>query len=268
MKMKQFWLFVTSALFAALVLFAPVAGAQTFKTRAAQGVEGLGEIHKFGFNADIASTEETVWDQGGLYTYPSSAGQLGISSSSTLDAAAAAGALTVEIFGLDGNYVEINETLTMNGQTSVQTTNSYLRIFRAIVRTAGASEFNVGDVYVGTGVVSSGVPVTKYLKVTAQQNQTLMALWTVPANKWFYLTHWQATTFGQANQSLEFRLMVRPENEVFQVKRRILLFRSPVEWPQDIPQRFAPKTDIEIRAKASGGSIDASASFQGYIMGQ
>ena len=268
MKMKLSWPFAALALFVALVLFTPVADAQTFQTRAAQGVEGLGEIHKFGFNADIASPEETVWDQGGLYTYPSSAGQLGISSSSVFDVVGATGARTVEIFGLDGSYVEINETLAMNGQTTVQTTNSYLRIFRAIVRTAGAAAFNGGDIYVGTGSVSSGVPATKYLKITAQQNQTLMALWTVPANKWFYLTHWQATTFGQASQSLEFRLVARPENEVFQVKRRILLFRSPVDWPQDIPQRFAPKTDIEIRAKASGGSIDASASFQGYIMGR
>lgn len=255
-----------AGLLVALFCVAP-ALAQNLELNAARG-DGLDAEYRFGFNADIATSEETVWDQGGLYTYPTAAGQLGVSSSSAEDEAAGAGAFTVQIYGLDGDYVETNETVTITSQNSAQTTNSYLRVFRAIIRTAGASEFNVGDVYVGTGTVTSGVPATKYLKITAQQNQSLMALWTVPANKWFYLTRFVASTFGNATQSLTVRLVAMPEDEVFQTKDKVILFRSPVEFNHELPIRFAPKTDIEVRAVASGGTLDASAAFEGYVIGQ
>ncbi len=260
---------ILGAAFAAtMLLLVGVADAQPLEFRAAQGADGLDSEFKFGFNADIGGTEETLWDEGGLYTYPSAAGQWNVSSSRVEDVSTGTGARTVEIFGLNAGYVLTNETVTMDGQNGVTLTNSYIRVFRGITRTAGASEFNGGDIYVGTGAITLGVPVTKYLKISAEQNQTLMALWTVPANTWFYLTDFLASTFGQANQSLEFRLLARPENEVFQVKHRFLLFRSPVEWRHAVPRRFAPKTDLEVRAKASGGSIDGSASFQGVMMSQ
>ena len=45
-------------------------------------------VHKFGFNPDIDDAIETVWAQGGLYSYLSAATQLSISSSSTADTSA------------------------------------------------------------------------------------------------------------------------------------------------------------------------------------
>ena len=30
-------------------------------------------VFKFGFNSDVDGTEETIWDVGGIYVYPSSA---------------------------------------------------------------------------------------------------------------------------------------------------------------------------------------------------
>ena len=234
--------------------------------RAAQGRDGLDTEYKFGFNADISNTEETVWDEGGIYVYPGSAAQWKVSSSSTDDDDGGTGALTVRIYGLDANYDLQNEVITLDGQTVVMTVKSYIRVFRGIVLTAGSGGVNAGDIYVGTGTVSSGVPAVKYLKITATMNQTLMALWTVPKDTWFYMTALMASTYGNSSQSLMFRLVARPFGEVFQTKSKFLLFRSPVEWDYRIPLRFKPKTDIEVRAVTSSGTIDGSAAFEGYMM--
>ena len=113
---------------------------------------------KFGFNPDVDDSLETVWAQGGLYSYLASASVLKVSSSSTSDTSAGTGARTVELFGLDANYDEISETITLNGQTAVNTTNEFLRINRMVVKSAGTGGQNAGVIYAGTGTVTTGVP--------------------------------------------------------------------------------------------------------------
>ncbi len=61
-------------------------------------------IFKFGFNPDVDEILETIWAEGGLYSYLSAATVLKVSSSSTNDTSAGTGARTVELFGLDANY--------------------------------------------------------------------------------------------------------------------------------------------------------------------
>lgn len=250
------------------LMLSTLASAQTMEFRATQGRDGLAQAHMHGFNADVATSEETIWDQGGLYTYPSAAGQWKVSSSRVEDIDSATGAATVKITGLDSSYEEISETVTLNGQNAVITTNSYLRINQYEVLTAGSGGFNAGDVYLGTGTVTNGVPATKYAMITAQMNHALAAVYTVPANKWFYLTSLIATTFGNASQSLTIRLVVRPEGGVFRTHSKFLMFRSPISMAHDVPMRFEPKSDIEVRATASSGTIDASVEFGGILMGR
>lgn len=69
---------------------------------------GVTSERKFGFNADVANSEETVWDQGGLYSCLAAPSVLKISSSSTDDDAGGTGALTVEVFGQDTNNAEFS----------------------------------------------------------------------------------------------------------------------------------------------------------------
>ena len=49
-------------------------------------------IYKFGYNGDVNGTEETIWSQGGIYSYLTSAAQLYVSSSSTADTNGGTGA--------------------------------------------------------------------------------------------------------------------------------------------------------------------------------
>jgi hypothetical protein len=223
------------------------------------------DVHKFGFNPDIDDSLETVWAQGGLYSYLAAATQLSVSSSSTDDTSAGTGARTVTLSGLDANYSEISETVTLNGQTAVTTTNSYLRIFRMVVNSAGSGGENAGVIYAGTGTVTSGVPANKYATIAIGDNQTLMAIWTVPANHTAYLLQTDVTVATtQNNKYCTASLVARPYGEVFQVKDRFVKAESQTTLTYSLPLEFDEKTDIEYRAigDSAGADIAISAAFE------
>jgi hypothetical protein len=216
---------------------------------------------KFGFNPDVDDVLETVWAQGGLYSYLAAATQLSVSSSSTADTSAGTGARTVTLSGLDADYNEISETVTLNGQTAVTTTNSYLRIFRAVVRSAGSGGQNAGVIYAGTGTVTSGVPANKYATIAIGDNQTLMALWTVPAGHTAYLLQTDVTLATiQNNKYCTVSVVSRPFGEVFQVKDRFVKSESSTTLVYTIPVKFEEKTDIEVRAIADSANADVAIS--------
>jgi hypothetical protein len=216
---------------------------------------------KFGFNPDVDNALETIWTQGGLYSYLSAATILKVSSSSTADTAAGTGARTVEIFGLDGNYNEISETVTLNGQTAVNTTNSYLRINRGVVRSAGSGGQNAGVIYAGTGTVTAGVPANTYLSIAISDNQTLMALWTVPAGYTAFLLQTDVTVATtQNNKYCTAKLVARPYGEVFQVKDAFVKSQSTTNQVYTVPLVFEEKTDLEWRAIGDSAGADIAIS--------
>ena len=218
-------------------------------------------VFKFGFNPDIDDSLETVWSGGGLYSYLSAATVLKVSSSSANDTSAGTGARTVELQGLDGDYNQISETVTLSGQTAVNTTQSFLRIYRMIVKTAGTGAQNAGVIYAGTGTVTSGVPANKYATIAIGDNQTLMALWTVPAGHTAYMLQTDITVATtQNNKYCTVHLVARPPGEVFQVKDKFVKAESSHNQAYEIPLEFAEKTDIEVRAIGDSAGADIAIS--------
>jgi hypothetical protein len=242
---------------------------EPFELQVARGQVAYHEsVYKFGNNAEVADSTETIWQQGGLYSYLSAASVLKVSSSSANDTSAGTGARTVELFGLDGDYNEINEVVTLNGQTAVNTTQSYLRINRMIVRSAGSGGYNAGIIYAGTGTVTTGVPANIYATINGDgSNQTLMALWTVPAGYTAYLMQYDVSNGTTSNTPAvcKMTLAARPYGEVFQSKDvKSLTTGMHIENTLVVPVKFAEKTDIEVRAVSSSASVtfDISAAFE------
>ena len=73
-------------------------------------------------------------------TFPSAAITLGIASTSASDT------MDIKITGLDSNYDLLTETVTLTGQTEVNTSSSFLRVNQAEV--VGTTS-NVGTIYIG-----------------------------------------------------------------------------------------------------------------------
>lgn len=225
-------------------------------------------LFKFGFNSVVGTSNETIWDGGGLYAYPAAAAVMYVSSSSTNDAAAGTGARTIQIEGLDVNYEQITETVTLNGQTQVATTKEFLRVFRAYVATAGSGGTAAGDIYIGTTGASSGVPTgTYYAKITLGENQTLMAVYTVPANHTLYVGRGSISTGTEnANKFIKGRFAIRTLGGVFRTQTVVTLSNGFIDFDWEIPLGIPEKTDIEARAISSSGDQAVAATFEGVLI--
>ena len=231
---------------------------EPFELQVSRGQVAFHETQfKFGFNADIDDSLETVWSEGGLYSYLTSASVLKISSASANDASAGTGARTITISGLDGSYNEISESVTLNGQTAVNTTNSFLRVFRMIVDTAGSGGQNAGKIYAGTGTVTSGVPANKYGVIDVGDNQTLMCFWTVPAGYTAYLHQLDISMNTEvANKFGTVHFVARPDGGVFNIKDKFALSQDIIHQVFNYPIKFEEKTDLEVRAIASSSNAN------------
>lgn len=119
-----------------------------------------------------------VWNRAANYTFPVSASVMTLSSSSAGDTTQ-----SVLITGLDSTYAEISEVLTLNGQTAVTSTKSFFRVNDMLVLT----DSPVGNIYFGTGTVTSGVPANVYGFISAGDNSMMCGVYTVPAGHTLYI---------------------------------------------------------------------------------
>lgn len=233
-------------------------------------IAGHTPVYKFGHNSDVNGTEETIWEQGGIYSYPASAATFYVSSSSATDSNGGTGANSVFLQGLDANYNEVTETVNLNGQTQVQTANSYIRIYRAYVVLAGSGGVAAGTIYVGTSGATGGVPNgTIYASIAPAHGQTEMAIYTVPAGHTLYLDDINFTSaVSLANSYIRARFMTRLfGSNVFREQTRIVLQSNTYIFKFEYPLAFPEKTDIEARAQAVGSNNnEISATWQGVLI--
>ena len=185
-------------------------------------------------------------------------------SVNTTAGVAATGALTCTIYGLSStDSTEINETITLNGQTAINSTLSYYRVNRIICNTAGSGLVNAGVIYVGTGDVTAGVPAVKWAAVAVGNNQTLMSVYTVPINKTFYLTSFNVST--NSNKGNMVNMYHRPLGELFQIKNRSFLFSTNLRHVYEFPLMLPGGTDIDCRAIGVATGAGIAFTFEGWL---
>ena len=210
----------------------------------------IANVHKFG--AVLTSNNgdyDTVWTERGEYTFPTSASVVNIiSSSSTDDDSANTGAETIVIQGLDGDYNEVEETLSTDGTNSVTGSQSFLRVHRAFV---ASGVTNVGDIDIRHGT-------TVVCQIAADMGQSQVAYYTIPAGKSGYLRSFAATM--KKNQENSIRLFQRPFGGVFRVASELNLYNSNMHTTFSIPIYFTEKTDLEVRTY-TGANCTVSAMF-------
>jgi len=214
-------------------------------------------ILRSGRNPDVdVGAQESLWPQGGLYMFPPAASVMTASSSSANDAAAGTGARTLLVSGLDANYDEIQEVVALNGQTPVNTVNTFLRIWTLAILSAGSGETQAGTIYIGTGAVVAGVPANIYNLCEIGFNNSQAIQWTVPRDYTAFLVQVNASTSQSAtNQFTELSLRSRSLGGVFFRGSNIVIGGQSVDFEVPVPRMFAEKTDIDAMAVTSDVNI-------------
>lgn len=219
---------------------------------------GVDYISKFGFNPSVGTNEETIWAESGtVYVLPTSPQTMTISCANTNDTSSGTGARTVYVEGLDGDYNRVYETASLNGQTAVTLSNTYLRILRAYVVSAGSGETNAGIIYIGYGTVTTGKPATVQAHLAAGMAQALLGLYTIPKGKSGYLLSLNCRSDGKG----EMLIYHRPYGGVFRILHRLPIVDT-VDIYFSIPIKLTEKTDIQVRGLAATGKNKMGVSFE------
>jgi hypothetical protein len=236
---------------------------EPFELQVARGqITGHRSVVVFGYNPDVDQTRVTVWPHTGIIPFPAAALQMKVSSSSTDDTAAGTGARTVYVEGLDANHREISETVTLNGQTEVLTTQSFLHINDAYVASAGSGNSAAGDIYFGTGTVTAGVPATVYDLIKFDYNRRITGSYTIPAGYTGYLVQglFSAGQAGGSAQVVGRLLRIGADN----IRRAVAITtvnNGVADYTFEYPVAIPEKTTLEATAQGSSNNNEASSMF-------
>ena len=225
-------------------------------------ISGVACVNKFGRNSSIASgSTEDIWDGSSAYSFPATA--LMTSISQTSDQVALRGE-TVQVQGLDANWELTVQDATLdasNTTTIVALDTPLLRVFRLkvmsdVVCTSSIRVHNAGE-------------TQDYAAITTGNNQTLMAIYTVPANKTAYMTAYYASLNPVANQdptTMHIRLWARDNHNSYQSQLKHVMgldADATSYWRHEFKPyyKFSQKTDIYIDGTTVGKAADISAGF-------
>lgn len=233
-----------------------------FELKVARGMTGFDKINKFGHNEDIdtLTVPEDIWDGGGLYTFSSVATTYYISSSTSSDLQD----VWVECLTEDasGDWNKETTTITLAGQAKTAipfaSGDNPIRIYRAF--NDNSTDF-AGDVYIyEDDTVTSGVPDTSNkirAKIKLGDNQTEMAIYTVPSKKIGYLGNWYLQLDNNRSSNAAARIKKREFNKTFRILGRANVDNTGSsyyvrDYKYDI--KLPPKTDIIVTVTAVGAN--------------
>ena len=215
-------------------------------------------VLKFGRNQSMSTgVREEIWDGTGVYPYPATADITHIKAVASGDEG-----LNIEIQGLDINYALVVQTKALDGadsSTLVALDTPLLRVFRKDIDDSTNAVNNIQCLNAAGSVV--------YSQISTPFNQTLMALYTVPAGVTAYLTRYYCQINKKTNAAIEVEVYVRPFGKVFQLKHNgVIASGGDAHWdfnylPTSPPLKIEEKSDIKITGLASAAGVDCSAGF-------
>lgn len=225
-------------------------------------VKGTTFIHKFGAVPSMSNgTTGTIWDKNDT-VYPWSAfdtpGILTIAttaangSSSTADTGK-----QVTILGLDENYNEVSETITISGASGTGT-KTFARVYRAFLTDTVS---NVTQIRVSRGA-------TEVLRIQIDLAQTLMAIYTVPAGYNGYLC--QGVASIEYGGDATINMFVRYPGGPFRIGHsgEVAGTGMPYHYNFTVPIKLPPKTDIDVRAVVRSNNSRVTAAFDIILIDQ
>ena len=229
-------------------------------------IAGTSGVNKFGRNSDIDADREGIWDGGGTNNYTPTATWSATADITHAVSSSASDTGTIEVQGLDTNWAAVTQTKTLTGTTAVALDTALIRVFR-VKNTSGTAA--VGTIQVGVGSTTSAFSAANLrAQITIGFDQTLMALYTIPAATTGYLTRWKSAlnkSGGSPSGGVDIVLWARTFGGVFRVQdtKSLLVTGTSSDYTEYSPYpSYAAKTDLLITAEGSASSsFDVSAGF-------
>ena len=233
----------------------PPAVETPYELLVAQGkVTGVSSLNIYGTQSNVNGTFIPVWEKDTAYTYPTSAIQMTLYSSSASDTN-----VTIRIDGLDANYNMLSENLVLtNGTTGVTTVNSYFRI-NAISVLQTSSVMPVGTIY-----LANSTKAITYAQINVDVGRSQMTIYTVPAGYTFYLERVGAYTSAGPTKTTYYRARLRSPTGVVQ---QVLVTPFTESYIVDrlVGRPYPEKYDIQFQASSDATSF-VSIQVEGYLV--
>jgi|SRR6185369_3841123 len=142
-------------------------------------------------NIPVSAAGVDVWPGASLYPFKTTATTMEVFSVNAADTNGGTGAWTIQVNGLDQDYNEKSEVITLNGASAAMSATTYIAINSAFVLTSGSGFTNAGDINIRD---SGGGTVRQIIK--AGYGNTRSSVYTVPAG----YTLSDISTFGCINR--------------------------------------------------------------------
>lgn len=212
--------------------------------------QNISHVHKFGaVPAMSVNTTGTVWDiNDTIYPWSAfaTAGTLSLTRASANDAGK-----VVTVVGLNADYDQITENVTLTDASGNVTTNSFIRVFRAYMTTGS----NVGNIDIIRGAITVA-------RINASKSQTLMAVYTVPAGHSAYLL--QGVCSCQSGADATGDMFIRYFGQAsFRVGHSFEVSGNGGQYlyPFTVPIKIPQKSDIDIRTSVRSNNARITAAF-------
>lgn len=229
-------------------------------------------VRKFGTHDDVDSdtVNEAIWsyaDVAGDYVFPSDSGEvMYISSNNTLDT------MPIRVQGLDADFKEKEQTITLQGQTRLTLDGTWSRINRVF---NDDTNDVAGNVFVYTnGANTDGTPTTPNTVkgiIENGHNQTMQAVYTVPEDYYLHLSSYHVSCDPQAPNTtagLTIKLVVREKGSVFRTQEIIAVSNmsaSIVKFDMPLPIKGGSDVMLQILSSTTN-NMHVHGVFEGMLL--
>ena len=215
-------------------------------------VRGATVRNIFGYNTAVTTAFIPAWEFVSAYTYPVSAITMTVTSASASD-----DGKTLLIQGLDANYAEISDVVTINGGGDINTNKPFFRINDVILTS--------GNTNIGLITISNTGKTVNYAGIRAGDGRSQASIYTVPAGKEFYL--YRIDAFSNDSVSAQpgiFRNFTRSATgQEYTVARTT--FENQMNIQRRLPFKYSEKTDIQFQLRTQSGTHEMNVFGEGIL---
>ena len=233
---------------------------EEFKLDVARGKARGAEVRNiFGQNDAQTTDFRAVWELSNTtdYVFPSTAQIMRIASDDALDVG-----VQILIKGLDADYLEISEVVTLTA-TTVDTTQQFFRVNDVV--TVGTQNL----LTTSTLTVQDTAQTTVFAQIDNGHGRNQASIYTVPANCEFYLYRLDGFSADDSNPPQEkaarFRNVVTLESGIV-LRVATTEFFNQMNIQRRFPFKYSEKTDIQLQMATFSGTHPVSIFAEGVVV--